>query len=367
MISAGVVAADGAKMGVAFAPPVTAGVSPVYLDSFTGTDDAKLTAAMSYAAAQTHIPAIEFPARTVTLNTGGRIPYNGLKLIAPHGSNGPKNLELSPALAPCQVNLNVGSDASALFNGAGLTIYDMYVEGLAFQNTNGASQFWHNPGGNLYAAKFHSLTFYGMKHIFGSRATKALVTQVIFSGMWEVIGGVGTQMYLGGSDCCFWMDGYANFANGGSVNSDTYNIIFETLAKTNVGTLYLTCYGGWSGMLLSGSNAYGAINFHGGVYEGAGGSNTTAPPITITGGDYNFHGGSFNYTVSPAQGVIVQSGGTVAMYSPSNTPAASAASPLLYQTAGSAVIYSPQGSNPQARWATGTTVTLPFNAISHNP
>lgn len=343
----------------------------VHLDEFAGAnDDAKLTAALSYAAVQTRIPAIQFPARQVTLSTGGRTPFSGMKLIGPGGSGGPKNLELSSgSYVSHVVVLNVGANASALFNGASLTLYDIDVRNLAFQNGNGASQFWAQPSGTLYACEFHSLTFYGMKHVFGSVGTKALLTQVIFSGHWSVIGGPGTQFHIGGSDNNLWMAGYCNFSNGGGVTSDTYGIKFDSMQKTSVGYLYFTSEtNGWSGLLLSGSG--GGVNFHGGTYEGLGAGNpTVAPPITITGGDWSFHGSAFMY-VTTAAGIIIQSGGTVALYSPCYNPASSSPSPLLYQTGGSAVILAPAGVggvNVPVRWSTGSTVNVPFNALSKNP
>ncbi len=337
----------------------------VYLDSFAGAnDDAKLTAALSYAAAQTHIPAVVLPARSMTFNTGGRTPFTGMRILGPPGCLGPKNLELGIKLANHVISLNVGVDASAWFNGASGTYYDIYMEGLAIQS-GGTSQFWSQPGGTLYACQFDSMTFYGMAHIFGSATTKCLLTQVIFSGMWEILGGTGCQFYIGGSDCCFWMDGYCNFGTSQLASpADVYGLKFETLGKTSIGYLYLTNYPAWAGMLLSGAGT--GVSFHGGTYEGAGAQFATKPAITITGGDWSFHGGAFNY-VTTAQGIIVQSGGRVAMFGPASVPASSP-SPFFYQTAGSAVIYAPANiGTVLARWSTGSTVTLAYNTINHNP
>lgn len=342
----------------------------VYLDSFAGAnDDAKLTAAMTYAAAQTHIPTIVFPARTSSFSTVGRTPYSGMKLEGPPGCTGPKDMEIGSGNLPNhQILLSVGVDASSWFNGASLTLYNIYVGGLAIQNANAASQFWSQPGGTLYACQFDSLALYGMKHSFGSAATKCLCTQVIFSGHWVVAGGTGCQFYIGGADNCLWMFGYCNMSNGGSVNADTYHVKLETCAKTSIGYLYLTCSGGWSGLLISGSSAFGGISFHGGTYEGLSGTPSTAPCITIAGGTANFHGGDFNYTTT-ANGVIVQSGGNLAMFGPSYTPAATAPSPFLYQTAGSAVIFAPinsAGGTVPVFWNSGTN-QLSYTTINHFP
>ncbi len=337
----------------------------VYLDSFAGAnDDAKLTAALSYAAAQTHIPAIVFPARNISFSTGGRIPFNGMKLVGPPGCIGPKNLELGIKLANHVITLSVGVDASAWFNGTADT-YNVYMEGLAIQN-GGSSQFWNQASGTLYASEFKSLTFYGMTHIFGSATAKCNMMQVGFTGMWQVIGGVGLQFYLGGADCNLWMNGYCNFGNGGS-GAGAYAVTFETLSSSNIGYFYITNLGGWAGMLLSGTGT--GTSFHGGTYEGLPGTFATAPPITITGGDWTFHGGAFDFTTTPAQGIVVQSGGRVAFFGPSMNSGASP--PFLYQTGGSAVIAAPVGAGGGAsfpvRWSDGTTPNLAFNALSSHP
>jgi hypothetical protein len=328
----------------------------VQLDDFSGTDDQKLTAAMTWAAAQNPIPAIQFPNRTVSLSTGGRTPYSGMRLIGPTGSEGPKNPEITTAYAACLLYLNVGVGTSSLFNGAGGTYYDIYVGGLTIMNGNAGSQFWHQPSGTLYACQFHSLTFYAMNHVFGDATNKALFTQVIFTGHWQVISGTDTQFHLGGSDCSLWMSGYCNMANTGTASGTQYLMMLDTLAKTNIGYLYVTTQGGFSGLLLEGSGS--GVSFHGGTFEGLNaGLPSTGAPVTITGGDWSFFGSSFNYT-NTANGVIIQSGGTVALYSPSNNPATSTPSPLLYQTAGTAYCVAPQGAaggTPQARWSDGTT------------
>ena len=89
----------------------------VDLDSFTGAnDDAKLTAALIYAAAQTYKPAVRLPARSITFNIAGRTPYNGMRIIGPPGASGPKNIEVSPSNQNHIVNLNVGTDTNSWFN-----------------------------------------------------------------------------------------------------------------------------------------------------------------------------------------------------------------------------------------------------------
>jgi len=339
----------------------------VWLDSFAGSDDTKLTAAMAYAQAQSQIPAIQFSARSYSFAVSGRTPYNSMRLLGAPGGEGPKNMELSSSFAPTVVTLSVGNDTSAWFNGGSATVYDVTIRNIAFQDGSSTSQFWAQAAGTLYACEFNSLTFYGFQHVFGSHANKCLMTQVMFTGQWQVIAGSGTQFHIGGSDCCFWMSGYCNFGMGGSVGADTYGVIFDTLGKTSVGYLYITNLGGWSGMLCEGGGS--GVNFHGGTYEGlSAGSPATAPPVTITGGDWAFFGSAFDFTTT-ANGIIVQSGGTVSLHGVSNNPATTSPSPLIYQTGGVAYYDSVQGAGgttPQARWSDGNVVSLGFGSGTSN-
>ena len=148
------------------------------MDSFSGVnDDAKLAAAMNYAAAQTYIPAIQLPARSMTFNTGGLTPYSGMRIIGPFGADGPKSPDLAGKYTNHLVVLNVGTGASSWFYGA-TTYYDIYFGNIAFANS-ATSQFWHQPNSStLYGCQFHSLSFYGMTSIFGDSSTACALTQV---------------------------------------------------------------------------------------------------------------------------------------------------------------------------------------------
>lgn len=201
--------------GASPAAAATAVNGVVQLDAYPGaTDDDKLTAALADVRAQTKIPAIQFPARTVTLSQT-RTYFNGMKLIGP-GVNGPKNLELSGgSLVTHKVMLNVGNGASSWMVGSG-SVYDVFVGGLALQAGNSSAQLWHQPTGSLYACQFDNLNIYGFKHAFGMPSAKCLVTQVVFSGHWTVLGGTDTQFTLGGSDCSLWMGGYVNLGSRSS-------------------------------------------------------------------------------------------------------------------------------------------------------
>lgn len=340
----------------------------VNLDEFSGADDdAKLTAAMSYAAAQTHIPAIRFPPRDVTFNTSARVPYNGMRLIGPAGAVGPKNPDISSTLLPGgAVFLNVGNGTSAWFNGTA-AVYDVYIGDLTFWEGNSNAQFWNQsmstaPG--LYACQFHALTFYGFKHIIGTPADQAAVTQVTFTGHWQIIGFNNTAFTLAGSDNSFWMDTVCNLGTTAAAPSAGTPVITMSTGKTNVGKLYATMAANWKGLNYVGGTG---TSFFSTVFEGESQAvPATHALITVTGGDCAFYSPQINH-LNPAGGVngcVEQSGGRIALFNPAylRATAAAATFPLLYQTGGIASIYDPvcqtTAEDIRVRYSDGTTTVL---------
>lgn len=341
----------------------------VRMDDFAGADDdAKLTAALTYAAAQTHRPAVMLPARQGTFNQGGRTPFNGMRLIGPVGADGPKNLEVGDSVANHKVILNVGNGASAWFVGTGV-VYDVFVGGIAFQEGNANAQFWHQPlatAPGLFASQFHSLNFFGFKHIFGTPSSAAALTQVSFTGHWTVIGFRDTAFTITGSDNKLWTDAIANI---GSVQTapaaGTPQAIFDGLAKSAVGMVYLTTSPGWAGIKLrSGGDG---VALYSPVIEGQSPTVPADQPLLVVeGGSWSLYTPNLNH-VNPAagvNGVITQSGGRLTLHGPRYKRASSASGsfPLLYQTGGTARINDPLclTSAEDIKWrrADGTTIDV---------
>lgn len=325
--------------GAAGSGTTTPAPGVVLLDSFPGSDDGKLTAALSYAAAQTHIPAIQFPARDVNLSQMGRIPFSGMKLIGPGGSNGPKDLELSSGKF---VTHNVHLTGSgSWFVGDGLTPYNVLVADLAFTGSAG-SQWWSQNGGTLYACEFRSLTHLGFGSVFGNATAKANVTQVLFTGHWVNEGAQGTQFHLGGSDCQLWRGGYINI--DANLTKPVPLIWLDYLSKTSCGYMYVTSRGAARGVLISGSSR--GVTLLGGSYEGVNaGSPAQGPVITVTGGQVTIVAPWVAYGMSaPAAGetgVIQVTGGDVLVDRPVYDRGNGALSiPLLAVTGGKAEIRS---------------------------
>lgn len=257
----------------------------VRLDDFTGsTDDAKLTNALSYAAAQTFIPAIAMPTnRRATFSQTGRAPFSGMKLIGGPGGN--RNPELSSGkYITSNVTLAVGNGTSSWFVGSG-SLYNIYVANIGFQASGTGAQFWHHPssGGTLYSCRFESLGFNLFKHIFGTASTNCGLTQVEFTGHWTANNARDVQFNLGGSDNQLWMDGYINIGTGQSSeltgDKTKFYVVFSTLSNTQVGYLYGSGLNGWNVLKVTGNSD--GVDFFGGVFEGYKASGTTSGGQTL--------------------------------------------------------------------------------------
>lgn len=322
------------------AVPVLPGV--VQLDWFTATsDDAKLTAALSYAAAQTHIPAIMFPARDVTLSQMGRQAFSGLKLIGPLGADGPKDPEQGAALVNHSVKL---TGTGAWFTGSG-NLFNVQVRDLSVTGT-AATQFWSHSSGTLYACEFHSLTHIGFGSVFGSATEQCHFTQVRMTGHWQNQGAQGQQFNIGGSDNDLWAEGYLNINAGSNVSPGTYLIQLWS-SKTRVGYVYLTAWGGWRGLHVTGGHG---LRFFGGSYEG----NNAGQPcqgnhIRIDGGEVGFTGIWTAYGMASSgaseHGVIEVNGGTVLVDNPTYDHGNTGASvPLVWVNGGRVEVRSVQSA-----------------------
>lgn len=353
------------------------------LDSFAGaTDDDKLTAAIAWQKAHTRMPAIRLASRVHTFNVTRQL-YSGLKIVGTPA--GPRNLEQSSGVfVPTRINLgaSITSGTSSWWVTPGTNLFDIYMADFAVQGNQGASvhQFIDVTSGTLYACQFHALSFNFMRGVFGIKERKCLMTQVIFSGHWTANNLWDTQFHIGGADNNLWMDGYLNIgpssspAQTGSLANNDYELLFDSLTKTNIGYIFMSALNGWRGLKVTGSNAHG-LRFFGGTYEGYKGSNDTlAAPgtvIRLEGGAGAFFSPSVGQGMqSPdtanEKGLIHMTGGEWAFYSPSfyRLPVADT-TPMIYQSGGRLTVHGATRNEPDT-WTTrpryllgGSVVTGP--------
>lgn len=248
--AAGIVSAGGASAA-------DAGTGDILLDSFSGTDDEKLTAAMAVQQASSPRRPIRLAGRAHTF-TKTRTTYNGLRILGPN--TGWQNPEISGSggcLPQCTVTLNCGTGNASWLVGSATT-YNVEVSGICFKSGNGSTQFYHHPysAGTAYAAHFDSLTFYGFKHVFGQPGNAMAMTLCSLSGVWTCVAVKGTQFSIRGSDNYLWVDGKLNYGWPGA-NAGQYLVRFENCSKTMVANMYLTARGGSRAVLVEGNAQYG--------------------------------------------------------------------------------------------------------------
>ncbi|MFZ1249414.1 MAG: hypothetical protein WAQ24_03765 [Candidatus Saccharimonadales bacterium] len=340
------------------------------LDSFAGTtDDDKLTAAIAWQQAHSRMPAIRLGSRIHTFNQT-RTLYSGLKIIGTPA--GPRNLEQSSGVfVPTRINLgaSISSGAASWWVTPGGNLFDIYMADFAVAGDGGISkhQFIDVTTGSLYACQFHALSFNFMRSVFGRKDRKCLITQTLFTGHWTANNLWDTQFMLGGADNNLWMDGYLNIgpssspAQTGTYADNDYELVFDSLSKTNVGFVFMSALNGWRGLKVSGSAGHG-LRFFGGAYEGYKSSNDTlAAPgtvIRLEGGNGAFFSpsvgqGMQNPDIANEKGLIHMTGGEWAFYSPSfyRTPAADT-TPMVYVEGGRLLVQGATRNDGQESWTT---------------
>lgn len=317
----------------------TALVGGVALDSFTGTtDDAKLTAALSYVAAQTVKPPIIFANRQYSFSQAGRTVFSGMKLAGPYAHG---NQQRAANSIPNDIRF---SGSGVWWQLASGSVFDVGLYGLSFQGNSGA-QFMAGGSSVLWTSVFRDLGFNLWGNVLGTPAAKLLMTANLFDGWWNVNNGYGTAFTLGGSDCNLWTDGMLLDSQPSFMPAGQYHLIASYLQKTTIGPLFITCdqrsgilvQGGANGgplvfcgqgraegrndttpcygsnVRIDGGNntfrdwwiSYGATNLSGSGHTGEGGV------ITVTGGQTLFSGVTYDRASGVAETVpfIYQSGG----------------------------------------------------------
>lgn len=322
----------------------------IYLDSFTGTDDQKLTSAISAQQATPNMPPIVLGARRHDFNQT-RTLYSGLKLVGQ--APGPKNTEQSQNFVPSWVKFGaaIGNGAASWWVTPGGNLFDIYMADFAVEGNGSNQQFIDVNTGSLYACQFHSLAANYLYGMFGSNNRLCALTQVVFSGHWTVNNIVGTNFWLGGSDNSLWMNGFVNMGPGGatSLYADPaagirYQAVFSGLSNTNVGYIYISALNGYRGLRIMGSSGNG-LQIFGGVYEGykpTGTINSGPAPgtlIRIEGGAGSFYGPNIGQgmaaPVSGENGLVHMTGGEWNFYGPTFYRGSMAETvPVIYHNGG---------------------------------
>jgi hypothetical protein len=238
----------------------------VLLESFDGADDnAKLGAAMTYAAAQTYKPPILLlENRVYGPFTTQREVYNGFKLLGgPSTSGQPTTTPRTPQ------RVNVQTDGALFVTPSSGNIFDVEVSRLSFYALNSTSDFFQTPGSsNLWTSVFRDLGFSLFRHIFGNATRQFIMTACTMDGAsWNVNNGRNVAMRFGGSDNSLFTQGCLldTPTSRSDVDNTPYHLWCDYLEKSNIGPMFITAEGKPAGIRIDGSSTSGALVFRGGI------------------------------------------------------------------------------------------------------
>lgn len=331
-----------------------AGIGGVALDSFAGgSDDAKLTAAMSYAAAQSFPPFILLNNRSYSF-TSQRTLYNGFRLRGP-GGIGPTNPEKSStagAYNPCKVSVTSGG---VWLNSDAAECWDVSISGGIGFRGNSSTQFM---GGSAvyWCLHLRDIGVTDFKTILGSQATSMKLTLCLIDGWIQFQNSYNGGVHIGGSDNALFL-GNSNIDSGASYlsaggSTGQYHLWFDSLEKTTIGPLYTTGEQGW-----------GAIRVSGRAYNNAGGNNNGGP-VWISGAKIEGRNAG-----APCYGSLIKVDGGIlnltdswlgyAMSSPSSMGHSPTDAGVVHQTAGAVVV---RGCTYDRASGVAETVPLVYSA-----
>lgn len=306
-----------------------------YLDSYGGTDDQRLTAAIADQQASggtyNYAPII-LPPRPITFNQT-RTLYTGCNIVGVSGARTPEIASGNYEGPEITLGSSISSGTSSWWNGTG-QVYGVTMRDFSVQGNQGGSihQFMDLPAtsGTLYLCKFTNLGFNFMRSVFGRKDRIMGFTGVILDGVWTMNNLWDMQMCVGGSDSQLWMGGWVNLGTSqspsqtGTYADNDYAFNFGNLSKTSVGYIFNTALNGWRGVWVTGNNS--SLSFFGGTHEGFKPSRVNgllggpAPGtiMRVDAGSVGFHGvnfGQFMDNPNAAENGGVQiNGGNVSMF-----------------------------------------------------
>lgn len=268
----------------ALAGGAAAGMGGIYIDSYAGSDDARLTAAIAAATAQDYPAPILLGSRAYTFSEARNL-YDGFALI---GSEGMGNAELSnKGTNKTRVNVNTSGvwlSASGSVRSSSQN-WDNTFRNISF-NGSSATQ-WMGGSAVIWCMNLRDCAWSGFKTILGSQAKKLLLNLCLFDGWLSLNNCYNGAVHIGGSDNSLFMgmtniDSGTPFCSAGG-SKGQYHLWFDYMTKTYIGPIYLTAEGGWNGIRVDGAaepwntvngNTGGPLTFSGMRLEGR---NTGAP------------------------------------------------------------------------------------------
>ncbi|QKW36520.1 hypothetical protein HUT06_22950 [Actinomadura sp. NAK00032] len=246
-------------------------VNSVALEDFAGgTDDERLTRALSYAAAQTYKPVIMLAQPRQYSFRRTRMMYNGFALAGPPASG-------SEFRYNGKVKINTRD--SGWLDMSGSQLKGVSIRDLSFEGDSKSTFFVDKTHTQtvLWASHLHNLGFSLFKHvIWGAH------TAVTFSGYWDVNNCYDTEFKLWGSDNNYWPDGML-LDSPHHPPGERYHLWLPNLSKSNVGPVYVTGKHQVTPMRIDGGRG---LIVSGARLEAQAGNPTYGSQLIITGGKF---------------------------------------------------------------------------------
>jgi hypothetical protein len=314
----------------------------VPLSSFSGAnDDAKLSAFMSWAAAQTYKGITVFldENRLYQFSTTQNL-YNGFSI---RGIARPQDQPRSSMPIGQRVDVNVSNNGWFALNQS--QTFGCSFQGLSIDGNSTNRLVQGHASNVLWTTTFRDLALQNIQNVLGSTSQKLLMTACTIDGFWNANNLYAPGFVIGGSDnfispSLMLIDSPPAFR---SVSS--YLMDFNYMSNTHVKHLYMTAESA-SGIYISGNNSNGCLWFTDSVIEGRNNTDYCAGAlIKQTGGvsvfrDLRLANAMGNPTISGGnndQGVIHVSGGTLlvsgCIYEKQSSVAES--TPFIYATGAS--------------------------------
>lgn len=281
----------------------------VEVDSYTGTDDEKLTAAMAYAAAQTYKPTLRLSSREWNFSTQ-RTLYTGFKIT---GSGAPGSVEQPRSNNPYATQVSISTGSNLPWLQVTSNVYGCYIGNMAVEGTS-SSVFIGSNGGTLWTSVMENLGFSAFRSVLGSTDYKLLMTACTLQGWWNINNSYRTAIVVGGSDNTLFSNGCL-LDSGDAFNSSSlpYHAWFDYCEKTWVGPMYITAEAWPAAIRVTGSNSYGALIFTGIKAEGRNSTEASyGSVVRVEGGQVTFRDCWFGHAyTSPGSSGRTSEGGMV--------------------------------------------------------
>lgn len=248
------------------------------LDAFAGTtDDARLDAAMAYAAAQTRPPAILLSNRAYAFS-GPREYYNGFKLV---GSLGTREREFGSTGPHTVVTASSTAGVPSLFKVPAAGVKNVWISGIQFRSASGGVHFQEpvtdlGSGPVTSDATFVNLAWVGFASVMQARHLRVCIDCTYTNN------GTDTQYKLAGSDNYYWLNG--GYLSSTRLGATKFYLWFTHMSRSHLGPLYITPEKA-TGIRIDGS--YGGFNLVGTLLDCSGRNADTAcqgSAVLVTGG-----------------------------------------------------------------------------------